>query len=128
MKIRLHCATLFLLPILASGIKTGGIKEISKPYLGTYRAEQVLWGSRDMLPFLKDLKVEITAKNDVVITYKQGLWTQSFAIPYKIDEKGDLWVKEREEMPTWQKVATEKGKLVVTLPLAGKTLHAVFSR
>ena len=114
--------------MLACGISADGIKEISKPYLGTYRAEKVLWGSSDMMPLLKDLKIEITTKNNVVISYKQGFWSQSFAIPYKIDEKGELWVKEREEHPTWQKVTTEKGKLIVTLPLAGKTLHAVFCR
>ena len=81
-----------------------------------------------MLPFLRDLKIELTNENSVVVTYKQGFWTQSFSIPYKIDDSGELWVKEREEVATWQKVATEKGKLVVTIPLAGKTLHAVFCR
>ena len=128
MKLKLYCASLFLLPILASGVKTDGIKQISKPYLGTYRAEQVLWGSNNMLPFLRDLKIELTNENSVVVTYKQGFWTQSFSIPYKIDENGELWVKESAEITTWQKVTTEKGKLIVTLPLAGKTLHAVFCR
>ena len=127
-KIRLHCATLFLLPMLACGVKAEGIKEITKPYLGTYRAEQLYWGGDNVLPFVRDLKVELTDKKEVLVTYKQGFCTQTIAWSYKIDESGELWVADNAEAETWQKVRLEKGKLIAAIPIGHKTLHAVLSR
>ena len=125
--IRLSCAAVFILPLLSS-IKTDGIKQIAKPYTGTYRAEQVLWGEEDVLPMLKDLKLELLPKGQLRVTYKQFLKTQTQYFSYKIDEDGELWIRDEEQSAEWHKAQCEKGVIALTAPLGGKTLYARFTR
>ena len=126
--IKLGCVAIFLLPLLSAGVKTDGIKKISKPYTGTYTAEQVLWGKDDVLPMLKDLKMELLPKGQLRLTYKQFFKTQTQYLSYKIDEDGELWISDKEQNGNWHKATCEKGEIIVTAPLGNKTLYARFSR
>ena len=128
-KIRLYCAScLIALPMLACVVKTDGIKQIAKPYEGTYKAERIIWGEEDIMPLVKDLKLSLSDGGKLLLTYKQGLKTQSQEFRYKVED-GKLYIGEKEGgKDNWKEMQYEKGKICLTIPLAGKTLHALFTR
>ncbi len=117
------------LPLICGNVQKEGIKGIAKPYTGTYKAEKVLYGEENVMPLLKDLKIELCADGKLKIVYKLGVKTQTKQLRYKVDEQGKIFVGEEHSNETeWKEVVYDKGKLIATFPLGKKTLHAVFER
>lgn len=128
-KMRLYCASLLcFLPMLTANVATDGIKQITKPYLGTYRAESLRLGNINVLPLLKDAKVELTADGRLLISYKQAFQTKIHEFAYKTDEEGRMFIGDSKTSENWQEIRYEEGKLYATVPFGGKTLRAVLSR
>ena len=128
-KWKICCASFFFaLPLLVGNIKAEGIKGITKPYLGTYRAEKVLWGEEDVLSQIKDLKIELTTDGKMHITFKKGLFTQTHTLLYKVQDGKLLVGGESMPQAEWREIRYDKGKIVVTVPFGEKTLYALFER
>ena len=126
---KLCCASqFFALPLLVGNIKTEGIKGITKPYLGTYKAEKLLWGEEDVLSQLQDVKLELTTDGKMHLTCKKGFFTQTHTLLYKVKE-GKLMVGE-ESLPEkeWREVRYDKGQIIIAVPFGDRTLYALFER
>ena len=125
---RAFVCAFFALPLLMGNIKTQGIKGITKPYLGTYRAEKLLVGEEDVLPKFKDLKLELTTDGKMLISFKKGFFTQKHTLLYKVQD-GKLLVGDSSLTETeWREVRYDEGKIIVAMPFGDKTLYALFER
>lgn len=125
----MHCAAVLVAcPLLFCTVKTDGIRQITKPYLGTYRAQALQLGEDNLLPSFQDLKIELTQAGELFVTYKSGAQTQKHTLYFETDDEGKLFVCTQKGARDRREIIYEQGKIVLTFPCGNRTLHAVFGR
>ncbi len=111
--------------------KDGGLKEITKPYLGVYTCEKATLGDSDFLRYFKKISIELKADESFFLTAQPKVGRKIAAGGgYRYDEDADCFLlkaESRRNLPEGR-MQTEKGKLYIYARYGKKLLFAVFSR
>lgn len=107
------------------------LKEIAKPYLGTYECEWLYYGGVDRKEIFDYLRVELKTKGELLITYKtkRGERTEvPLSYEYDFDEKTLRVTGQWQLLKIDRKFPLDKGEINVVTNLLGKLVNVKFSR
>lgn len=125
------CAATFLSPFLL-GAKGDGIKEITKPYLGTYDCKRVVLGEEDWTERYALLRLEIAKNGKITLLLRErGKPMIRLNAKYVFDEEsGTLTVfkDKKNERASGHYRLSEDGDLILTTRIGGKLLYIAFSK
>ncbi len=109
--------------------KSGNLKQITKPYYGTYECESATLGVKEYMQDFAYIRLELKKDNAFTIFYK----TQDGK---KGEESGTYCYDEEKENITFQskngalkrEFPLKKGKLLITLPVGPQALVMKFTQ
>lgn len=122
-----------LLPTLFSvnAEKMGGLKEITKPYLGGYECTDARLGSRDLAAEFDDLRLELEGNGTYRVTYvKKGEKKTVRKGRYEYDEKANAVVLKTKYKGKTRKKSfpIENGAIEIEVPMMRKILYLRFEK
>ena len=121
----------FFLPCLFGFQKSDSIKTITRPYLGVYACEKLVFGGIDYTKHAQDLKIELCSNGKLVATAKDAAGKiRKETAAYSVDEKtGEISLQNLPLAPSAESHATyQNDKIYFTARCGEKMLFAIFSR
>lgn len=72
-QIRLQSAAFSSAIVLSSLLAgaAGGLKDISKPYLGTYECEKIYFGEKEYTDYFDYVRFELKGKGELALSYRE---------------------------------------------------------
>lgn len=111
--------------------KDGELKDISRPYLGTYECEELYFAGEDLIGKFAFLKVELKTDGGCVY-YREKKSRSTKKIPFTYEynrEKKELWASGQWGIFKIEKsFPLKKGEIHVVIPIANLTLKAKFKK
>ena len=123
--------TIFLLPCLFGFRKSDSIKTITRPYLGVYACEKLVFGGVDYTKHAQDLQIELCSNGKLVVTAKDAAGKiRKETAAYSIDEQsGKITLQDLPFAPAAESDAVyQKDKIYISARWGEKMLFATFSR
>ena len=127
-RILLVSACIFM-PFLFGNVKKSDLKEISKPYAGTYECKKMQYGDRDLKEYVKGATLELKNDGTYVLTVelKNGKTRQSKGA-YEVDGETIAFVDKTKKNAPRRVFSRKNDEIEVIATLHGKTLYFLFSR
>jgi hypothetical protein len=131
MSIKLKSSLLAGVCTLLMAINTvdmGGLKDITKPYLGEYRCESALYGKTDCLQYFSFIKFELKTGEEYLLTFKfkDGKQQQKTG-KYEYDkEKKTIKILTPAGNEWHREFPVENGKIIFAFPFGDKCLKLTF--
>ena len=127
-KLLVSCA-FFFMPINMQAALPKNLTEITRPYLGVYECEQLLFDGKDLLDDFKYIKIELKSDGEMLVHFsdKQGK-KSSVSARYEYDEQVEL-LTVSTQMGTKtikRSFPLKNGELYVHITYETKTLSMKF--
>ena len=125
------CIAVFSFFVCSGFQKDGGLKEITKPYLGVYTCEKVQLADSNYLRYFKKITIELKADETFSLSAQPKLGRKiSAGGGYVYDEEENCFLLKTENKKNLSdgRMSIEKGKLYIRARYGKKLLIAVFSR
>lgn len=124
------CSAIACLLFCFPSIKSGSIKDITKPYLGEYECKSATLGSQEYMQDFAYIKLELLSDNTFCLHYKTKdgqKGTQSGTYVYDQEQNTITFsLGEKEEFKRC--FPLEKGALTLTFPVGTQTFRMEFQR
>ena len=124
------CSVIACLLFCFPSIKSGSIKDITKPYLGEYQCQSATLGEQDYMQNFAYIKIELLPDNTFNLHYKakdgrQGAQSGTYA--YDEEKKSITFSLGGKE--EWKRCfPLDKGTLTLTFPVGTQTFCMQFQR
>ena len=117
------------MPFLLGNAKQSDLKEISKPYAGTYACKEMRYGERDLSEYISAATLEL--KNDgtyvLSVEMKNGK-TRKSAGDYEVNGETIAFIDKTKKNAPRRVFSRKNDEIEVISTLHGKTLYFLFSR
>lgn len=127
-RILLVSACIFM-PLLLGNAKQSDLKEISKPYAGTYACKEMKYGERDLSEYISAAMLEL--KNDgtyvLSVEMKNGK-TRKSAGDYEVNGETIAFIDKTKKHAPRRVFSRRNDEIEVVTMLHGKTLFFLFTR
>ena len=124
-------AGLLSLFLACSTFCTGEISDITKPYLGEYECKSATYGQRDILEDFSYIVLDLKKDETFVLRYadKKGLLKGEQTGTYVYDKEKEKISLQIDGKSDWKReFPIQKGELVISLPIGGKTFTTTFQQ
>ena len=123
------CALLTLIPNF-SFVKSGSLKEISKPYLGVYECISARLGEEELLADFSYIQLELKKDGGFILYYgdKAGKKERVQGSYIYDDEKQTLTLQFMDGKCFQRAFPLKKGRLTVSLPIGKRQLCLIFEQ
>lgn len=109
--------------------KSGDLKQITKPYLGTYECESATLGVKEYMQDFAYIRLELKKDNAFTIYYKtQDGKKGEESGTYCYDEKTETITFQSKDGTLKREFPLKKGKLLITVPFASQALVMKFTQ
>ena len=127
-RILLVSACIFM-PFLLGNVKKSDLKEISKPYAGTYECKKMQYGDRDLKEYVNGAFLELKNDGTYVLTVKlkNGKTRQSKG-DYEVEGETIAFIDKTKKNAPRRVFSRKNDEIEVIATLHGKTLYFLFSR
>ncbi len=127
-KFLLNCA-LFFMPINVQAALPNSLTEITRPYLGVYQCQQLLFDGKDILDSFDYIKIELKSDGEMVAFYKDKHGKCGDVVTkYEYDERTQLLTVTAEvgSKKIKRSFPLKNGELYVHIHYETKTLTMKF--
>ena len=114
-----------------SPMRSGGLKDITKPYLGEYQCKNATYGKQDILEGFSYVIIELKADETFVLRYadKEGKKKGEEKGTYVYDEKKETISFKLDKKSDWKReFPLKKGEIVISLKMGNKPLVLTFEQ
>ncbi len=111
-------------------LRTGSLKDITKPYLGEYECDRATVGEKDYLENFAYIRLELEKDNNFVLHYKtkEGVKGEQTG-KYTYDEKERaIYLSLGANGELKRKIPLDKGKLSLSFPLGSQIFCLEFTQ
>lgn len=111
--------------------KDGKLKDVARPYLGTYECTQLFFAGENLLGRFALFRVELkTDGGSVYYREKKSKSTKTIPFDYEYNsEKKEIWASGQWSVFKVEKCfPLEKGEINVVIPILNTTLKAKFKK
>lgn len=124
-------SAMILSPLLFNVSSLGGLKDITKPYLGAYECEQIYFGNEDQTDRFDYVRMELEPEGEAKLLYKEKNGRKGeIEAKYTYDTESDTLTIIADFMGAEKKKSfpVKKGTIDVSVRYGGKILMMKFVR